>query len=168
MSELRTRWFNRKHEHTPLSAENPEAEKPKRARRSGIMALEPRMMYDAAAAATVGAAAHHHHHQDGAGDHATLAAAEQSGLHSHRSNSGNWDASSSGSGSHQHAPQNVQTPTPPPAAAQEVKTTVSALDTGGAPTSAAGGSPHEIVFIDSRVTDYQILVSGVKPGVTAV
>jgi hypothetical protein len=163
MFEYGPRWFSRTRGKTFSSSS---AEKSKRPRRSTIMALEPRMMYDAAAAATVGAAAHHHHHQDGAGDHANLAAAEQSGQHSHRSNSGQGDASSTGSTLHHPAPQNVQTPTPPPAAAEDVKATP--LGATGASAPAGGGSAHEIVFIDSRVTDYQVLVNSVKPGVTAV
>jgi VCBS repeat-containing protein len=163
MFEYGSLWFSRTRGKKFSSSS---AEKSKRPRRSTIMALEPRMMYDAAAAATVGAAAHHHHHQDGAGDHANLAAAEQSGQHSHRSNSGQGDASSTGSTFHHHPPQNVQTPAPPPAAAEDVKAT--ALDATGASAPAGGGSVHEIVFIDSRVTDYQVLVNSVKPGVTAV
>jgi VCBS repeat-containing protein len=126
-----------------------------------MMALEPRMMYDAAAAATVGALAHHHHH-DGAGDHANIAAAEQSGQLGHRSNSGQGDSPAAGLTFHHHAPQNVQTPT----AAEQVKATSLDITAASAPT---GSNPaQELVFIDSHVTDYQVLLNGVKSGVTAV
>ena len=74
MSDFGSSWFSRKRATASRSKElQPKARK---SRRSGIMALEPRMMYDGAAAATVGAAAHHHHH-DGAPDHAHMLAAEK-------------------------------------------------------------------------------------------
>jgi microcystin-dependent protein len=151
-------WFNRKRVKDRTS---PSAEKNKRPRRSGIMALEPRMMYDAAAAATVGAAPHHHH---GDGDHTAMAAAEQ-GTHNHPGNTGRWDASTSSVWAG-HTPQTSNVAMPPPSDAGDVKTT-SPHDVGGRDDRHAGGG-REIVFIDSRVPDYQALVNGVKPGVTAV
>jgi hypothetical protein len=76
MPETGPGWFNRTRAKKTSSPETKSAEAGKsRPRRSGIMALEPRMMYDAAAVATVGAAAQTH--TDGAADHATIAAAEQ-------------------------------------------------------------------------------------------
>ncbi|WP_210253827.1 hypothetical protein, partial [Bradyrhizobium sp. S69] len=62
-------WFSRKRASASRSKES-KAKKP-RARRSGIIALEPRMMYDGAGHAT---ATHHYH--DGAGDHGHMLAAE--------------------------------------------------------------------------------------------
>jgi hypothetical protein len=69
MSDSGSGWFSRKRASASRSNES-KAKKP-RARRSGIMALEPRMMYDGAGHAT---ATHHYH--DGAGDHGHMVAAE--------------------------------------------------------------------------------------------
>src|ERR1700733_10638019 len=57
MSDAGFGWFGR--------ARKTSSTEPRRRRRHlGIMALEPRIMYDGAAAATA-AAAHHHHHDSG-------------------------------------------------------------------------------------------------------
>jgi Domain of unknown function (DUF4347)/Bacterial Ig domain/Cadherin-like domain/SdrD B-like domain/Bacterial Ig-like domain len=70
MSDNGSSWFSRKRASASRSKES-KAKKP-RARRSGIMVLEPRMMYDGAGHAT----ATHHHHHDGAGDPGHMFAAE--------------------------------------------------------------------------------------------
>jgi trimeric autotransporter adhesin len=69
MSDSGSGWFSRKGASASRSKES-KAKKP-RARRSGIMALEPRMMYDGAGHHT---ATHQYH--DGAGDHGHMFAAE--------------------------------------------------------------------------------------------
>src|SRR4051812_40168428 len=72
MSDIGAGWFSRKRAIASSSTRMPAP----RPRRSGIMLLEPRMMYDAAAAPTVAAAAQATH--DAVADHATVAAAEKS------------------------------------------------------------------------------------------
>jgi Domain of unknown function (DUF4347)/Bacterial Ig domain len=71
MSDNGSSWFSRKRASASRSKES-KAKKP-RARRSGIMALEPRMMYDGAIHAT----ATHHYHHDGAGEPGQMFAAEK-------------------------------------------------------------------------------------------
>ena len=116
MSDFGSGWFSSKRAKTSRSPVKKSAKTSKpRPRRSGIIALEPRMMYDAAAAATVGAAAHHHHH-DGAADHAAIAAAEQ-GPHHHHGNSGQADVVA-GVANQTPRTTNVQTPAAPPVSGQ--------------------------------------------------
>src|SRR4051812_41406875 len=71
MSDIGAGWFSRKRAIASSSTRMPAP----RSRRSGIMLLEPRMMYDAAVAATVAAATQGAH--DVASDHAAVAAAEK-------------------------------------------------------------------------------------------
>jgi methionine-rich copper-binding protein CopC len=121
-------------------------------RRLGIMALEPRIMYDAAAAATVGAAAQTH--ADAATDHAGIAAAEKS-VAVAASNTG---APAAGADAKSLATSpNVQTATEP-------ARSDSSLDASSTGAPAAGGTPREVVFIDPQSADLMNLYSGVKSG----
>jgi hypothetical protein len=110
------------------------------------MALEPRIMFDAAAATTAAAADHH----DAAGTSAGLAAVSQA----------------------EHAPP----PAPPAPDASPPPTTSTTPANSSTPASdasstaphAADTSPpapvHEIVIIDSTVPGISDLINGVKPG----
>ena len=72
MSDIGSGWFGRKR-NTARAGETPKGKKP-RSRRSGIIALEPRMMYDGAGAHTAAATGHHHHD---VADHNQMATAEK-------------------------------------------------------------------------------------------
>src|ERR1700722_11542479 len=124
-------WFGRSRSTSPT--------KPSKPRRSpGIMALEPRIMYDGAAAATA-ATAHHHHHDGGPVDPQTGGPAGATGVSAPHPSSGDG---------HWHP----ETPSgePMPQVATWVR------------------NPTEIVFIDAQIPNYQALVTGAKPGVEVV
>jgi hypothetical protein len=114
-------------------------EKTKRRRPLGMIALEPRMMYDGAAVATVAADVH----TDTA--HADASSA----------------ASAAPDASHA-APAPAPTPPAPSNDADTTKTS-SATDTGST-SSATTAASHEIVIIDSQVPDIQTVINGIKPG----
>jgi hypothetical protein len=135
MSDAGFGWFGRSRSTSPV--------KPGKRRRSlGIMALEPRIMYDGAAAATA-AAAHHHHHDGGPADAQTGGANGATGVSAQHP---------SGGDGHWHAA------TPPAGSSTEPMPTVATYVR----------NPTEIMFIDSQVPDYQALVTGAKPGVEVV
>ncbi|QAU46357.1 DUF4347 domain-containing protein [Bradyrhizobium guangzhouense] len=138
-------WFSRKAGASPSRDSQPSATKPRR-RRSGIMLLEPRMMYDGAGAAT---AAHHHHHHDAGADHgapaATGAASE-----SNTATGTPSPAAGNGSGTDQHGHGGTNSGEPRAHVVTWVK------------------DPTEIVFIDAQVPDAQVLAQGAKPGVEVV
>jgi hypothetical protein len=119
------------------------ANAPKRARRRsvGVMALEPRVMYDAAAGAAVGTVALDPTH---ATDAATTTTATSSAA----------------------APLATDASHTTDASTTQSSTAVTALAplavTGAAPTDSASG--QQVVFIDPHVPDYQLLAAGVKPG----
>lgn len=122
-------------------------------RRLGIMALEPRIMYDAAAAATANAAAQTH--QDGAADPAAAAAADKQAAPA--SNTGAPAAGGDRNSPAQAA--NVQTPAP--ASTTDISKPNSSLDASStAPASTA--APREVVFIDPQSADLMNLYGGVK------
>src|SRR6185369_7968383 len=71
MPDIESGWFKRKRSKVnSATATSPSAAPAKRRRGIGIMALEPRMMYDAATAASAAQT-----HPDVAADHAVVAAA---------------------------------------------------------------------------------------------
>jgi microcystin-dependent protein len=123
----------------------PDANKPKHKRRRtiGFMPLEPRVMYDGAAVATA-ATTHHHHHSDGAPiDPSTggpIAGGAAAGAMP-----GQGAGHDDGHWHHDATPS-----APMPTVTTWVK------------------DPSEIVFIDQQAPDYQLLASGVKPGIEVV
>jgi len=132
----------------PDGTANPNEFKPqvadaaKRARRRsvGVMALEPRVMYDAAAGAVVGTAVIDPTH---ATDSTTATSTTVSAV--------------------VPPATDVSHPT-------DMNATTSTAVSGLAPLAVTGAAPadsssgHQIVFIDPHVPDYQILAAGVKPG----
>src|SRR6266851_32387 len=132
----------------PDGTANPNEFKPqvadaaKRARRRsvGVMALEPRVMYDAAAGAVVGTAVIDPTH---ATDSTTATSTIVSAV--------------------VPPATDVSHPT-------DMNATTSTAVSGLAPLAVTGAAPadsssgHQIVFIDPHVPDYQILAAGVKPG----
>jgi len=141
MSDLGFGWFRRKRaalrgDGKPAdikSADSKSPGQPRPRRRAGIMALEPRIMYDAAAAATVGAA---QAQADGAPDHAAISAAEKSAPVTPSNTGAPADAHATQQPSLAQAP-NVQTPAPPPALPEAVRTDT--LDASHTTESAGGG-----------------------------
>jgi hypothetical protein len=118
-------------------------------RRSGIMLLEPRMMYDGAGAATAA------HHQDAATHHADAGAASESNTAiggAPISNTATGQTPGSGSGPSSELQFHVGTISAEPG--PHVVTWVK--------------DPTEIVFIDAQVPDAQVLAQGAKPGVEVV
>jgi VCBS repeat-containing protein len=165
MSDLGFGWFRRKRaalrgDGKPADIKSADSKSPgtSRPRRSaGIMALEPRIMYDAAAAATVGAA---QAQADGAPDHAAISAAEKSAPVTPSNTGAPADAHATQQPSLAQAP-NVQTPAPPPALPEAVRTDT--LDASHTTESAGGGGSHrEVVFIDPQSADLMKLYGGVK------
>jgi trimeric autotransporter adhesin len=131
MSDAGFGWFGR--------ARKTSSTEPRRRRRHlGIMALEPRIMYDGAAAATA-AAAHHHHHDSGPVDPQTGGAVGATGVSAPHQ---------SGGDGHWHPATPSSEPMP------QIATFVR--------------NPTEIVFIDSQIPNYQALVTGANPGVEVV
>ncbi len=126
-------------------------------RRLGIMALEPRMMYDAAAVAT--AAATTQTHSDGAADHASIAAAEKPAVTA----STNTGADSSSAGAAPAATQSNVQAAPATTTADTTKTT-SSLDASSTTAPADGGTRRDVVFIDPQSSDVMGLYGGAKPG----
>jgi large repetitive protein len=123
-------------------------------RRSGIFLLEPRVMYDGAGHASASHHGDHHHdHADGSSGGAPAVGAPQApaagttradganpnGGHAYGSQGGDWSKSTG-----------VASSEPMPHVTTWVK------------------NPTEIVFIDPQAPDYQILASGVKPGIEVV
>jgi VCBS repeat-containing protein len=152
MSETGPGWFNRtraKKIFPSAEKKSPETKK-SRPRRIGIMALEPRMMYDGAAAATVGAVAQAH--PDAALDHAAVAAVADKQTVAVTSNT---------AADTQAAAPNV--PAPPAVPGTDNDKATPSLD---ASTTAASASStiRELVVIDSRVAGIDQLLGGVKPG----
>src|SRR6185437_15316 len=157
MSDVGSVWFGRKR-NTTRAQENAKGKKP-RSRRSGIIALEPRMMYDGAGPHTLAATGHHHHD---IADHNQMASAEK----------------------HLDQMPNVQTAAQTPASNTSSGNTGSNTNTHTADTSRGDWKhessepmpqvltrvkdPTEIVFIDPQAPDYQILAAGVKPGIEVV
>jgi VCBS repeat-containing protein len=130
-------------------------DKPRRRRALGIMALEPRVMYDAAAPAAAAAAAAPDVHAATDATHVAPPAPPP-----------DW---------HVAPPAPAAQPAPPPynpalaptgSATEGPASTSGAADASAAPSSPAesSSSVHEVVFIDSRVPDLQDLINGVKPG----
>jgi hypothetical protein len=109
-------------------------------RRSGIMLLEPRVMYDGAAAASAG---HHHHH-----DHA--------------------DGSPNTGAPAQGTPPIAELATPPNGANPNGHNYGSRPGDWSTSTSSVdhGGSHHgqNVVFVDSSIADYQAIVAAINPG----
>jgi hypothetical protein len=124
-------------------------------RRLGIMALEPRMMYDAAAAVTVAAATHAH--PDGSADPAASVAAAEKQATPATSNTG-ADAGASS----QTTQANVQTTTA--ASSTDTSKAISSADASSTNAPAAAPTSHDVVFIDPQSGDLMGLYSGVKPG----
>jgi hypothetical protein len=120
--------------------------RPRRRRSMGAMALEPRVMYDAAAVATVGAvtatAADPTHTADTTVTSSPTAAAAPATDASHTT-----DASSTTSATQSGASVLGLAP----------------AATGTAPATDSS-SGQQVVFIDPHVPDYQLLAAGVKPG----
>ena len=153
MSDVGSGWFGRKRKAASRSKENSREKKP-RSRRSGIIALEPRMMYDGAAHVTAAAAGHHHHHD----------MADQGHMFSAEKNLAQTP--------------NVQTPaSAPPSGNTNANTHTPDTSRGQWHHQASEPMPHvttwvkdptEIVFIDPQAPDYQMLASGVKPGIEVV
>ena len=140
-------WFGKQMGASQSRDQQTSANKPRR-RRSGIMLLEPRMMYDGAGAAT---AAHHHHHHDAGADpagHTAIGAGAAS--ESNTATGTQSPASGSGSGNDQHAHSGTNSSEPRAHVVTWVK------------------DPTEIVFIDAQVPDAQVLAQGAKPGVEVV
>jgi hypothetical protein len=108
-------------------------------RRSGIMLLEPRVMYDGAAAVSAG----HHHH-----DHP--------------------DGSPTAGAPVQGPPTTAELATPPNGANPNSHNYGSRPDDWSNSTSGVDhGSPHHgqnVVFVDSTITDYQAIVAAINPG----
>ncbi|MGO9025961.1 MAG: DUF4347 domain-containing protein, partial [Beijerinckiaceae bacterium] len=130
----------------------------KRRRTIGFMPLEPRIMYDGAAAAGAAAAHHHEAHHDPAmsggpdGQFASPSAAAVYGSQ--------WRQQSA-----------AADPTPPATSGPVGGSQWSHNTTPAEPMPQVYTwvkDPTEIVFIDSAVTDYQVLASGAKPGVEVV
>ena len=119
------------------STKNPTNNKPTKRRRAlGIMALEPRIMFDAAAATT---AADVTNHADAAADHAAVAAAEQAAPQPAHQEAAHQAAASPGtSNDHDINPASVEAATAPVV--------------------------RDLVIIDSAVPDAQTLIAGLKEG----
>ncbi len=154
MSDIGSGWFRRK----PATASRT-AEKPRRPRRIGIMALEPRMMYDGAAAATVATAAQVSH--DGAADHAGAAAPDKPTVAVTTNTGADSQAAAADTKTPAQSP-NVQT-SPPPAGVDSSKTT-SSLDASSTTAPPSGGTSRDVVFIDPQSSDLMGLYDGAKPG----
>ncbi len=119
------------------------ANAPKRARRRsiGVMALEPRVMYDAAAGAAVGTAVLDPTHTTDATTTTTATSSAAAPLATDASHTTDASTTQSNTAVTGLAPLAV---------------------TGAAPTDSSSG--QQVVFIDPHVPDYQILAAGVKPG----
>jgi large repetitive protein len=150
MSEINFGWFGRKRAIASQSTRLPTKQPNQRPRRSGIMALEPRMMYDGAGHASASHHGDHHHdHADVSPGGAPMqapavgapaaAATPRADGHAFGSQAGDWSKSTG-----------VASSEPMPHVTTWVK------------------NPTEIVFIDPQAPDYQILASGVKPGIEVV
>jgi hypothetical protein len=127
-------------------------------RRLGIMALEPRMMYDAAAAATVAAT---QTHSDGAADVAASVAAAEKQPAPAVSNTG-VPADSGATKSLAQAP-NVQTPDTPAPGTDRTRANTP-LDAIRTDAPADNGTRRDVVFIDPQSGDLMGLYGGAKPG----
>ena len=109
MSDVKSGWFKRRRSKANSKHQTTRTASAKRRRGMGIIALEPRMMYDAAAVATVAAA---QNHADVAGDHAVVAAAADRPTARITSNSGAEPVTANGAAPAVAAP-NVTPPTAP-------------------------------------------------------
>ncbi len=132
-----------------LDQKAPDTNKPKHKRRRtiGFMPLEPRVMYDGAAVATA-ATTHHHHHSDGAPiirrPANPIAGGAAAGV-TPGQGAGQENRHDDGRWHHDTTPA-----VPMPTVTTWVK------------------DPTEILFIDQQAPDYQLLASGVKPGIEVV
>ncbi|TKC91199.1 DUF4347 domain-containing protein [Trinickia terrae] len=143
-----------------LFAGQPASRAPSVARAPLMLALEPRIVYEASVAAP---AAHHaetgHHHVDSSAETNSAAVPGEGvtpGSHEHhRSQQNQQNQQNQQSQQTQKTQQNAQT---------QSTATTPATD-----TSAASASPEkQVVFIDSNVTDYQELITGLPAGTVYV
>ncbi|MDB5515891.1 MAG: hypothetical protein JWQ17_2649, partial [Tardiphaga sp.] len=162
MSETGPGWFNRKRaDNNAKNHKSPSAKNNTRPRRTGIMVLEPRMMYDAAAAATVAAT---ETHQDAAADHAVVAAAADKQTVAVTSNTGAETPSAAASTTPAQAPNVAAPAAPASASSTDADKATTSADTSAAAAAPAIITVHELVVIDSRVDDIETLLGGVKAG----
>jgi VCBS repeat-containing protein len=135
MTDLGGGWFERKR-----TKKSSPADKPRKRRRTiGIMALEPRVMYDGAAVATAAAA---HHIADHPHDHGS-------------------------SGSHADSPSNFLAPAVGGVASNNNHHWDHANDATG--IAHQGMHPGDtVVFVDSQIADYQAIVSAMDPSVRII
>ncbi|MFI5032106.1 MAG: hypothetical protein ACHQPH_15515, partial [Reyranellales bacterium] len=128
----------------------------------GMMALEPRLMYDGAAAATVTAVAGNQPHTD-------ASAGSNSGSSSGSSAS---SAPASAAPATDHAADQPATPSSAPTDTSGASTPADSGAGGGSPavpaTTPSSTAGHQIVFIDGNVPDAQALAAGVQPGIEVV
>ena len=125
----------------------------------GLMALEPRLMYDGAAAAAATTAAATQPHTD-AGASASGSAASSAP-----------SAPSSAAPATDHAADHPATPPSSPTDNSNTGTPADSSSGGGSPAASATTSSttgHQIVFIDGNVPDAQALAQGVQPGIEVV
>jgi len=125
----------------------------------GLMALEPRLMYDVAAAAAATTAAATQPHTD-AGASASGSAASSAP-----------SAPSSAAPATDHAADHPATPPSSPTDNSNTGTPADSSSGGGGPAASATTSSttgHQIVFIDGNVPDAQALAQGVQPGIEVV
>ena len=127
-------------------------------RRLGIMALEPRMMYDAAAAATVAAA--RPNQSDIVAEHASIAAAERLPV----TTTTNTGADSPGAGGAHTVAQKPNVETPPASPEDPTSKTTSSRDATSTSAPADSGTHRDVVFIDPQSGDLMGLYGGAKPG----
>jgi VCBS repeat-containing protein len=158
MSETGPGWFDLKR---AKNNKSPSAKTNTRPRRTGIMVLEPRMMYDAAAAATVAAT---ETHQDAAADHAVVAAAADKQTVAVTSNTGADTQSAAASTTPAQAPNVAAPAAPASASGTDADKATTSADTSAPAAAPAIVTVHELVVIDSRVDDIGTLLGGVKAG----
>ena len=127
-------------------------------RRLGIMALEPRVMYDAAAVATVGAAAAQAH-PEAAAAHASVAAAENQAAPA----PDHVFALTAPDSKPLAQTSNVPTPAAPGSVTDSTRTD-STRDASSTGAAAAAATSREVVFIDPQSADLMSLYTGVKSG----
>jgi len=146
-----------------VSPKSASSKTPAKKRRSlGIMALEPRIMFDAAAATTAAAADSHASASAGA-SLAAVSAAEHAAVTPNAAP----DAASTTIGASQTTSAQAITTAPSGAAPDTSHNSNSATpstDASAIGGNAGSGTIHEIVIIDSAVPNISDLINGVKPG----
>ena len=132
----------------------------------GLMALEPRLMYDGAAAATAATAATQPHADASAG-------ASASGAGGSSGSSAPSSAAPATDHAADHSATADQPATPSPAPTDTSSPSAPADSGSGSGSPAAPATPsstagHQIVFIDGNVPDAEVLAQGVQPGIEVV